>query len=303
MLGLVAGCDPAPEPSGQDGGDDEGESDTEEEEETLMPPPGESMSSTDPTETGTTGDTDTETDTDGCNFFECDETGDTNVEPLCSVWDQDCGDGEKCNPYADDGGPIWNAAKCVQIANDPGQPGDPCEVFGGGTSGEDTCDIGAMCWANNEDGTGVCIGLCGGTQNNPLCDDVDDTCTIWNEGFLPLCSPTCHPLAQDCQIDAMGCYPTIDGDFTCLFDSSGDTSGAFADPCQAVNACDEGLLCGGAAIVPECNSASCCTEFCDLMGEQSCSGAADGQECLPFFEEGETPPDYTDVGFCGIPQQ
>jgi hypothetical protein len=64
----------------------------------------------------------------------------------CDLWKQDCPPGEKCMPWANDGGGSWNATRCTPLAEDPRQPGEPCTVEGSGVSGRDDCDIRAMCW-------------------------------------------------------------------------------------------------------------------------------------------------------------
>lgn len=52
----------------------------------------------------------------------------------------------KCVAYADGGGSSWNALRCVPIARNPDQPGEPCTVVESNVSGIDSCDQGAMCW-------------------------------------------------------------------------------------------------------------------------------------------------------------
>ncbi|MBV1861581.1 MAG: ribulose phosphate epimerase [Nannocystaceae bacterium] len=256
--------------------------------------------------TTTTGEdtADDEGDTeDECSFLDCDsDSDDTTTTAECSLWDQDCGDGDKCMPWANDGGNAWNSARCTPLDSLPGQPGDACTVEGSGVTGIDSCDTGSMCWAVDEKNVGTCAPLCTGTQAAPLCDDISTTCIIANQGFLPLCLPACDPLSQNCQ-DGEACYPSENG-FVCAPDASGPELGAYGDPCEFTNACDPSLLCAGAGAVPGCDSARCCTSYCDLTEAEpsaDCEGVAGGQECVPAFAEGEVLPGYEDVGFCAIP--
>jgi hypothetical protein len=222
----------------------------------------------------------------------------TGPEVECSVWSQDCPDG-KCMPYSNNGEPTWNATKCVAVAADPGQPGDPCEVEGSGTSGVDTCDEAAMCWnVDPENNTGTCIAFCSGSENSPVCDNPSTTCSITNDGVLILCLPNCDPLQQNCEGDSEGCYG-IPGGYVCAPDVSGEM-GASGDPCEAINVCDAGLECMPAEVVQGCTgSLGCCTEFCDHMDamDDSCTGQ---HMCLPAFD-GDAPPGYESVGYCLIP--
>jgi len=81
--------------------------------------------------------------------------------------------------------------------------------------------------------------------------------------------------------------------------------GAYGEPCEFINACDVGLICLGAAAVPDCvGSSSCCTEICDLSsreGDAQCTGAPQGQTCQAWYEEDQAPPGYEDVGACALP--
>jgi hypothetical protein len=214
----------------------------------------------------------------------------------CSVWDQDCPEGEKCSAWANDGGDVWNAWRCVPIAPSPGAVGDPCTVEGSAVSGVDTCEQGAICFhVDPETNEGICSGFCVGAEENPVCDDPEDACVdVTGEGLLPLCLPTCDPLVQDCAGDD-GCY----GDgvmFVCAPDASGD-GGAEGAACASMNACDPGLACVSAGLVPGCAAESCCASFCDVE-LLDCPAAL---ECIAYFEAGMEPPGLEHVGVCGDP--
>lgn len=223
-----------------------------------------------------------------------------SMEWECSLWDQNCPQGEKCNIYANDGGSSWNATKCVPIVDDPDEVGEPCTVEGSGVSGLDSCVLGSVCWdVDPETNTGTCISFCIGSETNPTCPDPSQLCS--GRDFM-LCLPLCCPLEQDCA-DGQGCYP-INDEFTCAPDASGD-AGAFGDGCEFLNVCDPGLFCANADTVPNCHgSLGCCSEFCDLTNPNAsagCLGASGGQECVPWYQEGQAPPGFEHTGVCAIP--
>ena len=223
-------------------------------------------------------------------------------ENQCNPFTQDCPEGEKCQPWADDGGGSWNNDKCVPVTGD-GQPGDACFAEGGGTAGIDDCGPGVFCWDVDAEGNGVCVELCKGSMEAGTCDDPDKGCAVYNEGTLPLCLDGCDPLSQNCDPSDV-CIGNPNGEgFLCVLDASGD-EGQQHDPCNFANACDPGLLCNDPTAANECdpNAMGCCEPFCDLtdpMADMNCGG--EGQVCNPYFEEGTAPPDYVNVGYCAIP--
>jgi hypothetical protein len=243
--------------------------------------------------------------TDGCAFIDCDDPtetcGGSGVACECDVWAQDCPVGEKCAPWANDGGSSWNATRCVSIDDNPGEPGDPCQAEGSGVTGLDDCNASSMCWDVDETGLGTCVAFCSGNEASPVCESTEASCVIANDGVLILCLPNCDPLMSDCG-DGSACYPTETA-FVCVFDASLE-EGAYADACEYTNVCDPGLWCAPAETVPGCETPRCCTPFCDLSEpdpDGSCPGAAGGQECVPWYEEGQVPPGYEDIGTCAIP--
>ena len=221
----------------------------------------------------------------------------------CDPFEQDCPRGEKCMPWADDGGDELNANRCTPIAPLTGSVGDPCTVEGSATSGIDDCELGAMCWHVDPDtNTGVCIALCQGNESNPVCADPQTQCVIANDGVLTVCLPTCDPLLQDCTDDD-AC--TAVNDFFACFPDGSDVLGAFGDPCESFDGCDPGLFCAAAFSVPSCvGGGGCCSSFCDLNAgdpDAQCPGQAGGQSCLPWYAEGQAPPGDEDIGACAIP--
>jgi hypothetical protein len=231
----------------------------------------------------------------GCAFLDCTTTDGLPLE--CDIWENNCPDGYKCMPWANDGGSSWNAHKCSPIDPNPAKPGEPCTVEGNGVSGVDNCEAGAMCWnVEHETLMGTCIGFCEGSSESFSCPEPYTFCTISGNGVLILCLPGCDPLKQDCD----------DGDtclwggwsFICALDASGE-QGQYGDPCEYANVCDPGLVCQNSEYVPGCMTDGCCTPWCDLT-DPSCPGAT--QECLPWIEQGQAPPEYDTVGICGVPQ-
>ena len=300
-LGLVLGaCEPAAgdgnESSVVPSGSSEGGNETETE--GLPDPPPGGSGPVDPGEPTTTGEEDTGTDS-ACNFLCPLDNGDQFFE--CDIFAQDCDPGEKCMPWANDGGSSWNATRCSPIAENPGQPGDECTVEGSGVSGLDDCDLGSMCWdVDPETNIGTCVAMCSGDEASPVCEDPSTACVNVNDGAIVLCLPACDPLLQDCP-EGQACYG-IDDAFTCVPDASGEM-GLYGDACEYINVCDPGLFCASAEVVPSCTgSLGCCSEFCDLedeSGNAQCSGAAGGQECVAWSENPS--PGFEAVGACVIP--
>lgn len=214
----------------------------------------------------------------------------------CDVWAQDCPAGEKCNPWASDGGSTWNALRCVEVAPNPGQPGDECTVTGSGVSGIDDCDVGVMCLnVDAETNIGTCVEMCSGSPAAPVCDTPNTTCTISNDGVLVLCRPLCNPLADECPA-GQACYPVGDA-MACATDASGD-GGAAGDGCQNINGCDAGHYCAAAESVPNCTDAACCSPFCTIGDDSTC---LEGQTCQPWYMPGSAPAECLDeVGACAV---
>lgn len=244
-------------------------------------------------EPGSDGDGDS-----GSNFLENPDGGGAAFE--CDPFTQNCPAGQKCMYWANDGGSSWNATRCSDIAPDADEVGEPCTVEGGGTSGIDSCVLGAMCWdIDPETGEGTCAELCLGSESELFCSDPSMICS----GRGPyLCLPTCCPIEQDCP-EGQACYP-LHNTFTCAPDASGD-QGGFGDICEFINVCDPGLLCLSASSLPPglpCEGAAgCCTAVCQT-DETSCSLLDPALECTPWYDEGTAPPGLELLGACTLPQ-
>ncbi len=239
-----------------------------------------------------------------CGFI-CPTSDDEPHGYFCDVFKQDCPDGEKCTAYAEGGGSSWNTTKCVPVTGD-GTPGDVCKAEGGGVSGLDDCQKGAMCWDVDDMDMGICVELCTGTEAAPVCSNEQEfNCAVVNNGVLNLCLPACDPLVQDCQGDDL-CIPAGDT-FVCVLDASGADTGKALDPCEFANACDKGLLCRAPTASGKCdaNAGGCCMPFCDLAdqmaADEGCKLVADDTSCVSLFEEGMAPPEFETVGICVVP--
>lgn len=216
----------------------------------------------------------------------------------CSVWNQDCANGEKCMPWANDagsagsGGSVWNAARCVPLNVDPHGVGEPCTAQESFVSGFDTCDAGAICMGSNEATLeGVCVELCSGSTDDPVCDETDGATCLVDE-IIPLCLSMCDPLLEDCG-EGQACTPWADT-WTCM--TEGDIlPGA---PCLFDTACVSGALCVPADASCPRGTESCCTSLCDLGSGDADAPCIDGQSCVAFYGAGEAPEGHEDVGVC-----
>jgi hypothetical protein len=207
----------------------------------------------------------------------------------CDPWAQDCPEDEKCVAW-NSGGDTWDANKCVPLTGD-GKTGEEC-VYDGSVLGTDNCDVGYMCYYTNQDGVGVCVPLCTGSPDDPMCEE-QFNCSVSNDGSLLLCLYACDPLLQDCEQEGAGCF--WDGaQFNC--DPAGELEPNAE--CGYINDCLPGHLCLDASALPNCAGAACCSPWCDLSNP-TC--AEPGTECVAFYDEGTAPPNLVDVGICAIP--
>jgi hypothetical protein len=229
---------------------------------------------------------------------------DVGALPQCELYADDCADGNKCSPYASDGGPSPDATRCIPIADDPAGVDQPCTVQDWSASGLDDCERGLYCVLyDDEQLLGRCVALC---QEDPDAPDLvcaDDTARcVGGPDIIPrLCSTGCDPFGGTCPGEQQ-CY-RIGDHFTCLDDASGP-GGAYGDPCLFTNQCDLGMLCADPPEFFECQSTDgCCTPFCDTRepdASANCPGAPE-HLCEPLFEPGEGPPLYEWVGACVVP--
>lgn len=229
------------------------------------------------------------------------EDPDTGDGVECDIWAQDCPDGSKCMPWANDGGNSWNATKCTPLDAAPKEVGDTCTVQGSGVSGVDDCVTGAMCWGvDPTTNMGVCNAMCTGSQAEPMCP-TGSFCSITNNGVLILCLDGCDPLLQDCEGDNLCILAASEMGFICVLDASTEGEGNPGDACEFGNVCQAGNTCIDGTLIPDCTTDYCCTEYCDIDQANSCAQMADGSQCVAIWEEGEGPPDWGHVGRCQLP--
>lgn len=210
----------------------------------------------------------------------------------CDPWLQDCPRTEKCVPWADDGGDDWTGSICRPIVDDPGQPGDPCQVQSP-TSGFDSCDLGSVCWGvDPETNEGTCYAQCSGRITAPYCNDPDTVCALWDSGVAALCLNTyCDPLLQDCPVANEGCYAW--GDLVVCLPVDPAATHAAGEPCEQPDDCAPGTQCVAPELVPDCAGAlGCCSPWCDIFLPDPDPRCLAGQQCTPFFEEGGWGPEY-----------
>ena len=221
----------------------------------------------------------------------------------CDIEAQDCPRGLKCMPYDSDGSSWWDSTGCFPIDPDPVGLGEPCQWEGSPWSGHDNCGFAQVCWSFEPGDGGVCKGLClfedPDAPWDPSCEDPAATPFYGCQECFCTCETSCRPLDQDCPA---GQECISQGDlFACAPDASGEL-GAYGDPCEFINVCDPGLACVDPSYVPSCESATgCCTPFCDVTEPNACPGAAEGQECTPWYEPGDAPPGLENLGLCALP--
>jgi len=175
----------------------------------------------------------------------------------CDVWAQDCGEGDKCLPWANDGSSVWNATHCSPIEPMPAAPGEACTVEGSAVSGIDSCQLGSMCWhVDPATLEGECVAMCGDNEATPLCEDPNDSCGIFNQGAVVLCLPACDPVVPLCDAGEV-CVPTPDEDrWVCT--PSVPLPSVVGERCDYLNACEPGSVCGAAYVVPARFATSIC---------------------------------------------
>ena len=221
-------------------------------------------------------------------------------DPSCSVWDQDCPDGDKCMPWANDGGGNWNATRCSPIDPNPVGEDAECMVEVGPTSGFDNCDAGLMCfYVDSLTNIGTCVPFCTGDESNPMCEDPDDVCPIGGDSVLAVCLPTCHPLTPACPLDQV-CVPYSDR-FLCA-PSVGDA--AHGDECNLVNECTSGHACVNGDTVSGCDRVpACCALHCDVNVDPAlqCPGFPQ-EQCVPWYDPPDAAPTRAleNLGICTI---
>ncbi|MEM6292087.1 MAG: hypothetical protein AAGA54_12505 [Myxococcota bacterium] len=133
----------------------------------------------------------------------------------CSEFDQDCDEGEKCVPWANDGGDAYNAAHCVPVPDNPRAVGESCAIEDFATSGFDDCAVGAGCEPSEPGGlVGVCVPFCD-VYSPAGCSDPAQVCVLGDVGLFNVCRDVCDPKAPMPCPNAQTCT-AFDDDFICL---------------------------------------------------------------------------------------
>ena len=243
----------------------------------------------------TTGDDSlTDTDDPSTSFY----AGPTDVISVdeCDPFAQDCPDGEKCVPKADEG-PWWEINACVPVLGDGGV-GDPCS-YGGPLEGTDDCDADTLCWnPHGDDGVavGTCVPFCSGTADDPICEVEGTACMISNQGSINLCLQHCHPLEDGCPVGEACAW--VRNDFYCHVPLAPGMQG---DTCEHEPVdCNPGVQCVPAEALSGCEGTGCCTSYCDITADPGPCVEL-GLVCVGMFENAQPPPGYEDVGLCLTP--
>lgn len=227
----------------------------------------------------------------GCTFT-CPDPPTPTPPPTSGGWcGLECPRGEKCMPWANDGGMAWNTFRCSPLANEPNAPGEPCQVEGSQWSGIDDCEEDAICWqVDPRTNQGVCHAACNIVDTNGVCPD-PFSCTILDAG-VPLCVQSCDPLEPTCP-QGQTCAFTFGG-LACQI-ALGDVVPE-GQPCGPEVTCELGTLCSYDPVL-DCTEepgVGCCAEICDLLDPSACGGM---ETCMPWFPF-DPPPELANLGVC-----
>ncbi len=211
----------------------------------------------------------------------------------CDLFAQDCKVGEKCAPWAPDGAGLFAAAHCVPAGD--GQPGEPCVAMNS-DEGLDDCARGSKCWDLDAEQRGLCVGLCVGSAEAPVCA-VDgggfQVCTVDAEDALALCRRPCDPFQEPC-VEGQLCLPTEDNQFLC-FGVHGPLHQQ-DEACESLAQCDASWICVAAsAAPPACGGVDCCEPYCKYP-DGECPYPE--QTCMAIF--GPDGGVHMDVGYCVV---
>lgn len=210
----------------------------------------------------------------------------------CDPYAQTCPPGQKCAWTGRPSSPEFTT--CVPLAPEPLPDGAPCAYNPDTFDGIDECGRWAVCleWGQSspqQDGTGICVAICRGSEYHPYCED-NAVCiggrTLW------LCDPLCDPFAQDCpgdwRCDLLGAAPV------CQYDAPGEPKQPTGGACWAGSDCERGSACIAGA-TPDCEG-RCCTPLC-RRDDPDASCPLPDQQCLPPID-GHLQPGAEALGVC-----
>lgn len=234
-----------------------------------------------------------EDDQDGGGGFVPQDEGPLPDFDYCDPLNPVCDEGEKCNIFRYDSEFM---AACVPIAAETVGRGESCTLVEDVEPGVDTCESGTVCW-DVMDGRGTCLSFCDINDDDAHEGCGEDFICNWGKSFpgdAGLCTPTCGPLDEASCPATCGCFWEGSA-FLCLPLGSNLQPG---EVCGFTNDCAMGSFCAYAEVTPDCEGSSCCAAFCDLSNPQ-----CDDEQtaCLPFFEEGQAPSEYAELGICILP--
>lgn len=218
----------------------------------------------------------------------------------CSVIEQDCPVDEKCMPWANDGGPAWNASRCSPNEPEAVPTGGTCTVEGFAVSGIDDCELGSMCWAVDPDTLqGTCKAFCDSAA--PDACDGPQRCVPLNDGEVPVCLSACDPRDPSSCAEGEACRFVPEHDFSCLPLQGGLvlTSAVCTD-----EICEPDSTCVDGASLPSCAGPACCSPWCDdgdPGADAGCAALDPALGCEPFYARGAAPLGLETLGACASP--
>lgn len=222
----------------------------------------------------------------------------------CDVSAQDCAPGDKCMPWANDGGEFWNASRCSPVAREPVPPGGTCTVESSAVSGVDDCVQGSMCWAvDPRTLQGTCTEFCDPLRLPSTTCAAPTQCVSLNDGYVPVCLAPCDPLEEAaCPAGAECRTVANDGGFYCLPLVGGEVEGS-SEHCFSTT-CATSQVCVDAELLSDCLAFGCCTDLCDTNdpdADAQCAGLDPMLVCEPFYAPGGAPAGLEHVGACILP--
>lgn len=200
----------------------------------------------------------------------------------CDLFAQDCMRGDKCAPFDTTAPGPADSTACVPVVADPDPLGAPCEYDP--STGDDSCEAGALCIVSGPNGTRRCESVCTGNAAEPVCEGAGTTCAIINE-VVPVCLSACDPVEASACPEGEACIP-LEAGWVC-FGTVGFPRGS---ECEFVNVCEAGTLCA------ECGGSYCCTAVCDLEAEDPDAACEAPAQCVPYDDNAPDEPAY--VGVC-----
>jgi hypothetical protein len=203
----------------------------------------------------------------------------------CDPIDQNCPEGEKCVPYASQGG-NWDDNKCVPVTGD-NMIGEAC-LSNGVVEGSDDCDENGMCFGLDDEGLGTCYGFC---EPGELCPD-GQACFIANDESIALCLDTCVPHHSENCAAGTACEWAQE-QYMCL-----PTATLPPDsPCLLGEYCALGQTCVAAIVLDSCAAEACCTDWCDTSQPDPCELPL---TCEPYWPQGQAPAGLETAGVCKL---